>query len=172
MYIFLRVTWHFCLKIRNILINRFNNLNTGCLKSFAKKLHRPLTHWIRYIDGCGSQFKSGYVVADMLRATENYQVKSVWFNYFEFHEGKICSDSIGSIANCSFTRGMLKSQQVVCNIDDILAVIQNESKQSTKKLWFFILEKVRWFQKRLVHSREYCKIDGIMALHSLKFDGH
>ena len=35
------------------------------------------------------------------------------------------------------------------------------------------MEKVGWFQKRLVSSREYCKIDdGIMALHSLKFDGH
>ena len=89
----------------------------------CEKLHRPLNHWIRYSDGCGAQFKSGYVVADMLRATENYQVKSVSFNYFEFHEGKNCSDSIGSIVKCSFTRGMLKSQQAVCNIDDILAVI-------------------------------------------------
>ena len=67
---------------------------------------------------------------------------------------------------------MLKPQQAVCNIDDILAVIQNESKQFTKKFDFFIVEKVRWFQKRLANSREYCKIDGIMALHFLKFDGH
>ena len=48
-----------------------------------EKLHRPLNHWIRYSDGCGAQFKSEYVVADMLHATENYQVKSVSFNYFE-----------------------------------------------------------------------------------------
>ena len=67
---------------------------------------------------------------------------------------------------------MLKSQQAVCNIDDILAVIQNEAKQSTKKFDFFIVGKVGWFQKRLANSREYCKIDGIMGLHSLKFDGH
>ena len=66
----------------------------------CEKLHRPLNHWIRYIDGCGAQFKSEYVVADMLRATENYQVKSVSFKYFESHEGKSCSDSIGSIAKC------------------------------------------------------------------------
>ena len=57
----------------------------------CEKLHRPLNHWIRYSDGCGAQFKSGYVVADMLRATENYQVKSVSFNYFESHEGKFVS---------------------------------------------------------------------------------
>ena len=29
-------TYHFCLKVRNIHINRSNNLNTGCLKSFMK----------------------------------------------------------------------------------------------------------------------------------------
>ena len=138
----------------------------------CEKLHHPLNHWIHYSDGRGTQFKSGYVVADMLHATENYQVKSVSFNYFESHEGKSCSDSIGSIVKCLFTRGMLKSQQAVSNIDDILAVIQNESKQFTKKFDFFIVEKVGWFQKRLANSRESCKIDGIMALHSLKFDGH
>ena len=119
-----------------------------------EKLHRPLNHWICYSDGCGAQFKSGYVVADMLHATENYQVKSVSFNYFESHEG------------------MLKSQQAVCNINDILAVIQNESKQSTTKFDFFVVEKVGWFQKRLANSRKYCKIDVIMGLQSLKFDGH
>ena len=89
----------------------------------CEKLHHPLNHWIHYSDGCGTQFKSGYVVADMLHATENYQVKSVSFNYFESQEGKSCSDGIGSIVKYLFTRGMLKSQQAVCNIDDILAVI-------------------------------------------------
>ena len=102
---------------------------------------------------CVAQFKSGYVVADMLRATENSQVKIESFSYFESHEGKSCSDSIGSIVKFSFTRGMLKSQQAVCNIDNILAVIQNESKQSTSKFDFFIVKKFGWFQKRLANSR-------------------
>ena len=31
----------------------------------GKKLDRPLNHWIRYSNGCGAQFKSGYVVADI-----------------------------------------------------------------------------------------------------------
>ena len=62
----------------------------------------------------------------MLRATENYQVKSEPFSYFESHEGKSCSDGIVSIANCSFIKDILKLQQAVCNIDDILAVIQND----------------------------------------------
>ena len=83
----------------------------------------------------------------MLRATENYQVKSVSFNYFEFHEGKSCSDSIGSIVKCSFTRGMLKSQQAVCNIDDILAVIQNESNNSPGSIIFSCWKKLYGFRR-------------------------
>ena len=59
----------------------------------------------------------------------------------------------------SFTRGILKSRQAVCNMDGIMAVIQSESKQSIKKIDFFIVEKVGWFQKRLANSREHCKID-------------
>ena len=91
-----------------------------------EKPHRPLNLWIGYSDECGAQFRSGYIVEDMLRATENYQVKSEPFSYFESHEGKSCSDGIGSIANCSFIKDILKLQQAVCNIDDILAVIQND----------------------------------------------
>ena len=34
---------------------------------------------------------------------------------------------------------MVKSQQTVCNIDDRLAVIQDESKQSTEKFDFFVV---------------------------------
>ena len=66
-----------------------------------EKSQCPLNLWIRYSDGCGAQFKSGYIVADMLRATENYQVKSESFSYFESHEGKSCSDSIEAIVKLS-----------------------------------------------------------------------
>ena len=35
------------------------------------KLHCSSNHWSRYSDGCEAKIKSGYVVADMLRAAEN-----------------------------------------------------------------------------------------------------
>ena len=91
-------------------------------ESIREKIHRPLNHWIHYSDGCEAHVKSVYVAAGMLRATENYQRKSVSFNYFESHEGIGSSNSIGSVVKCSFTRGILKSQQSVCNIDNILTV--------------------------------------------------
>ena len=102
----------------------------------------------------------------------NYQMKTVSFNYSESHEGKSRSVIIGSIFKCSFTRGMLKSQKAARNIDGTLAVIQNESKQSTKKTDLFTVEKVGWFRKRLANLREYCKIGPIMTLHFFTFNGH
>ena len=133
-----------------------------------EKLQRPLNNWIRYSDGCGAQFKSGYVVADLFNAPEKFKVKSVSFNFFEFREGKSVSDSIGAIVKCAFIRGILKTQQGVTNIDDILSVIHTKTKPSTKKIDFFIVEKLGWFQKQLPTSGKYCKIEGIMAWHSLK----
>ena len=96
-----------------------------------EKLQYPLKHWIRYSYGCEVQFKSRYVVTDLLHESESNQVKSASFNFFEDNEGKSCSDGITSIAICLFTSGTLKSQQAVCYIDDILVAIQNEFQQST-----------------------------------------
>ena len=92
----------------------------------------------------------------------------VTFNFFESHEGKNTSDSIGSIVKCSYIRGMLKSDQAVCNVDDVLNIILSETKSSTKKFDHFVVEKFGRFQKKTADSREYCKVTGIMSLHSLK----
>ena len=137
-----------------------------------EKLQYPLKHWIRYSYGCEAPFKSGYVVTDLLHGSESNQVKSASFNFFDSNEGKSCSDSITSIVICLFTSGTLKSQQAIYYIDDILVVIQNVFQQSTKEFDFPMVEKVGWFQKSLPNPREHCKIDVIMALHTLKFDSH
>ena len=61
---------------------------------------------------------------------------------------------------------MLKNEQGVSGIDDILSVITSETKPSTKKMYFFIVEEFGRFQKKSAKSREYCKIPGINGLHS------
>ena len=99
-------------------------------KILSEKLNCPITNWIRYNDGCGAQFKSGYVVSDMFHAPKKFGIKTVTFNFFESHEGKSTSDSIGSIVKCAFIRGMLKNEQGVSNIDDILNVVTSETKPS------------------------------------------
>ena len=114
-----------------------------------ERLGRPINNWIRFSDGCGAQFKSGFVAADIFDAPTTFDINTVAFNFFASHEGKSASDSIGSIVKCAFVRGMLKNEQGVCNIDDILDVILSETKLSMKKFDHFIVEKFGRFQKRL-----------------------
>ena len=117
-----------------------------------EKLHHPSNHWICYSYVCGTQLKSGYVVADMLHATENYQVKSVSFNYFESITVKVILIVLGQLSNFHLLEVCLcRNRQF--NIDDILAAIQNKSKQSTKTIHFFIVDFfiIGWFQKRLAN---------------------
>ena len=114
-----------------------------------ERLGRPINNWIRFSDGCGAQFKSGFVAADIFDAPTTFDINTVAFNFFASHEGKSASDSIGSIVKCAFVRGMLKNEQGVCNIDDILDVILSETKLSTKKFDHFIVEKFGRFQKKL-----------------------
>ena len=133
-----------------------------------EKLNQPIKNWIRFSDGCGAQFKSGYAVADLFNAKETFKLENAWFNFFESNEGKNTSDSIGSIVKCAFLRAILKSQGGVDDIDDILSLINSELKAATEKFSFFVVEKLERFQKRLPTSREYVKVDGIMSLHSLK----
>ena len=84
------------------------------------KLQRPISNWARFRDGCGAQFKSGFTAADLFNALDIQNLKSASFNFFEPHEGKSISDSIGSIVKCAFVRGMMQNQEGVQNIDDIL----------------------------------------------------
>ena len=95
------------------------------------KLRRPINNWIRYTDGCGAQFKSGFAAADLFNAPDTFEIESATFNFFESHEGKITSDSIGSIVKCAFVRGVLKYEQGITGIDDILHIINSETKPST-----------------------------------------
>ena len=91
--------------------------------------------------------------------------------FFESHEGKDASDSTGSIVKCAFIRGMLKSEQCITGIDDILSVIASEIKSKTKKFEFFVVEKFERFLKKTHKLHNYCKVPGIMGLHILKLCG-
>ena len=134
---------------RNIPINKFNNLNTGCSWRISPSI-KPLDslQWWVWSPVQVRICCCRYAACNRKLPGEKCIIQLFWINYF-----KSCSVSIGSVVKCSFTRGMLKSQHSVCNIYDILAVIQNESKQSTKKFDFFIVKKVGWFQKRQASSR-------------------
>ena len=133
------------------------------MEILREKLNRPLRNWVRYSNGCKGQFKSGYCVADLFEATEKFNIKNATFNFFESHEGKSTSDTIGSIIKCAFIRATFKSEQGITDIDDILGLINSGIKPSTKKFDFFIAEKFGRFPKKTSNSRNFCKVPGIMG---------
>ena len=110
----------------------------------------------------------------MLRATEHCQVKVYHSIILNPMRVKAVLIVLGQLSNVHLLEVCWSHnrQFVILMTYWLLAVIQNESKQSTNKFDFFIVEKVGLFQKILANSRQYCKIDGIMVLHSSKFDGH
>ena len=89
----------------------------------------------------------------MFYAPNIFDVKRVSSNFFESHEGKSISDSIGSIVKCVFIREMLKNEQGVSGVDDILSVITSETKPSTKK-WIFSLVRNLVASRKKVRSPE------------------
>ena len=131
-------------------------------------MNRSFNHWIQYTDGCSGQFKSGYCIADLFEVSDQLNIPNAKFSYFESHEGKSTSDTIGSIVKGAFTRGVLKSDFGIVNIDDILALIHSEIKPSTKKFKFFLVEKFGMFDKKTSKSRRYCKLSGISKMHCFK----
>ena len=62
--------------------------------------------WERKTDNAVSQFKSQFVVNNLLNVNEKVspRLKNVSFNYFESHEGKNLSDTIGAIGKQAFNR--------------------------------------------------------------------
>ena len=66
----------------------------------------PPTRWIRWSDQCAAQFRSRFVVENLLKTRERVSSKltSVAFSYFESHEGKNLSDTIGGILKQAYAR--------------------------------------------------------------------
>ena len=106
----------------------------------CEHLKQPIKKWVRFSDGCGAQFKSGYAAADLIHAPKVFDITSASFNFFESHEGKSISDSIGSIVKCAFIRGAMKCEQGIKNLEDVHHVITGAIKPSTKKFEFFTVE--------------------------------
>ena len=134
-----------------------------------EKLQRPILNWKRLTDGCDGQFRSGFTLADLMKACERFQLQRASFDFFEAHEGKNVSDTIGSIVKCAFVRAMHKNEQGVHNASDIVDVIRSELKEETKKFEFFVVEEFRKTDR--IKGRDKCSVQGIMKLHSMVTNG-
>lgn len=125
-----------------------------------------ITDWLRFTDGCGAQFRSRFVNADLINAKSLFKLNNVGFEYFEANEGKSVSDTIGSVVKCAFVRAMYKQDQGVSNAGHVLQLINSEVSECTKKFDFFIVEEFPSINR--VSEREEYKLNGIMSMHSLR----
>ena len=85
----------------------------------------------RFSDGCASQFKSRHCNSDLKSLNEDLSVSQVTWHYFESHEGKNLSDTLGSIAKQAYKRGIKRENIGVQNASDVLKIIRDNIKEST-----------------------------------------
>ena len=128
---------------------------------------RPIINcWLQFSDVCAAQFSSKFCTADLMHANKEFDLLQSAFHYFESHEGKNKSDTIGSIVKAAFDRGLLKdkSRQVV-SVDDVAKITKENLNEKTKKFDFVDIETFPEV-KRLT-ERDELAIDGITLVHSM-----
>lgn len=130
-----------------------------------ERIRPGIVNWFRLSDGCDGQFKSRFCVADLFNDIQKLQLEQAGFHFFESHEGKSASDSIGAMSKCGFRRGLLKDENIVIRTaDDVVEVIRREVGEKTNKYEFVVVESFEPFERST--ERDELAIDGIMQLHS------
>ena len=102
------------------------------------KNHVPyeIKNWKRFSDDCGAQFWSGYVIANLFKMKDELGLASISYDRFEANDGKSVSDTLGSISKCAFQRGIVKSDEGIADLSEIIELIKSELNVSTKKFHF------------------------------------
>lgn len=122
---------------------------------------RRILHWQRWTDGCGSQFRSRFVNAQLMKARETFGLETTSFCYFEAHEGKNVSDTIGSIIKCAFTKEMNTYNQGIQYANDVVRLVKERVKKRTEKFDFFIVEEFHQIDRVPASQRPEIALPGI-----------
>jgi hypothetical protein len=128
------------------------------------QLGREIANWARFTDGAASQYRSRFVTAKLLSAQKDFGLQNVAYHYYEAHEGKNVSDSIGSIVKCAYLRAMANSDLGVSSAAEVITIIKTALKEKTTNFEFFILEE--FGQTARLDGKEK-KIEKILTIHSL-----
>ena len=128
---------------------------------------REILHWQRWTDGCGSQFRSRFVNVHLKKARETFELESSSFCYFEAHEGKNVSDTIGSIIKCAFTKEMNTFNEGIESAHDVVKLVTEGRKERTEKFEFFIIEEFGSTERIPAKERPAIPLPGIQKTHYL-----
>ena len=124
---------------------------------FREKIRPNIKHRKRFSNGCGSQFWSRFVAADMVKMHSKLSLENNSYDRFEANEGKSISDTLlGSTVKCAFNRETVKKDKGVTLLADIVNLIRSEIKQSTKKFTFFIVEEFGDLNGKQIERQGQC----------------
>ena len=59
------------------------------------------------------------------------------YDRFEANESKSVIDTLGSISKCAFQRGIVKKDEGIADLSEVIELIKSELNVSTKKFSFF-----------------------------------
>ena len=127
----------------------------------------PVLKWQRWTDGCGEQFRSRFCNSDCLKANEKFGLEKSSWEYFEAHEGKNTSDTIGSLIKCAFLRAIVNHPGEIRCAKDVVNLL-SIMPESTEKFSFFVVEEFPEINRIPSEKREEIVIKNILSMHSLK----
>ena len=93
-------------------------------------------------DTCAGQFRSQFCNFDLQEKKKVLCLQHVTNHFFEPHEGKNISDTIGSIAKGAFNRGKAKKDVGISGISQVVQIIRENVREKTEKFSFFIVEEM------------------------------
>ena len=118
----------------------------------CSKIPHEINYWQRWADGCSGQFRSQFCNASCIRAKDDFGLQTVSWQYFEAHEGKNLSDTLGSIAKCEVKRQMAQYSHGVQTAADVVTLLHKGVSESTKSLTFSTLKNFHHWQESLQKS--------------------
>ena len=72
------------------------------------------------------------MIANLFKMKEDLSLTTISYDRFEANEGKSISDTLGSISKCAFQRGIVKSDEGIRDLDEVIELIKSELNVSTK----------------------------------------
>ena len=78
---------------------------------FCEMIRPNIKHWKHFNGGCGSQFWSRFVAANMVKMRSKLSLENITYDRFEANKGKSIGDTFVSIVKSTFNRVIVRNHQ-------------------------------------------------------------
>jgi hypothetical protein len=128
-------------------------------------------NWTRWSDNCYGQYKSCFVVFDLLNCQKaiSPNLEQVTYNFFESNEGKNLSDTLGSIGKAAFRRSSWRTTDGVVDLEQIRTRMENGLCKKDGRIGNFSFFHILTVPPTTrCDIKPYVKIQGISKVHCLR----